>query len=112
MEHKTNPVESLLEKAGAFTSTSYELLKLKALDKTSDVASSIISRLFLFAAIFILVMVVNIGVALWLGELLGKTYYGFFLEGGFYLLVTIILLLTHSRIKERVSNSIITQALN
>jgi uncharacterized membrane protein len=35
----------------------------------------------------------NIGLAIWLGELLGKMYYGFFIIAGFYFLVSVIVFL-------------------
>ena len=112
MENETNPIESLFERAEAYTKTSYELIKLKALDKTSGAASALVSRLCLIAVLFLFIVVVNIGVALWLGEILGKSYYGFFIEAAFYFLVVVVLLLMHSWIKQRVSSSIITQVLN
>jgi ABC-type transport system involved in cytochrome bd biosynthesis fused ATPase/permease subunit len=57
-------------------------------------------------------LVLNIGIALWLGELLGKNYYGFFIVAVFYLLSAIVLhFFLHNWIKKPVSNLIITQAL-
>jgi hypothetical protein len=112
VENESSPLESLFERAEAYSRTSFELIKLKTLDLTSGVASSLVSRLLLGGVLLLFTMVLNIGVALWLGEILGKSYYGFFVEAAFYLLVGVILLFMHSRIKQRVSNSIITQALN
>jgi hypothetical protein len=33
----------------------------------------------------------NVGIALWLGELLGKVFYGFFAVAAFYILIGIII---------------------
>jgi hypothetical protein len=33
----------------------------------------------------------NLGVALWLGEILGKQFYGFFVVAGFYIVLGLIL---------------------
>ncbi|HLP19907.1 MAG TPA: hypothetical protein VK174_06380, partial [Chitinophagales bacterium] len=67
---------------------------------------SVIVMLSLFALVF------NIGVALWLGEVLGKSYYGFFIVAGFYLLTGVVLhFFLRSWIKKPVSDLIITQAL-
>ena len=39
MEDKVNLLEPLLEKVEAYSKTSFELIRLKALDKTADVAA-------------------------------------------------------------------------
>jgi len=58
------------------------------------------------------VLVVNIGVALFLGDLLGKNYYGFFIVGAFYLVAAVIAHFFFSHwIKKPFSNLIITQTL-
>jgi hypothetical protein len=42
LEENANLLESLLEKTADYGKTSFELLKLKALDKSSDIISTII----------------------------------------------------------------------
>jgi hypothetical protein len=57
-------------------------------------------------------LVINIGIAMWLGELLGKPYYGFFVVAIFYAVVMALLFIfRHEWIKTPVSNSIITQMI-
>jgi hypothetical protein len=57
-------------------------------------------------------LVLNLGVALWLGELLGKSYYGFFIVAAFYLLAGLVLHFFLQRwIRKPISDLIITQAL-
>ena len=91
MEEKTNLIEPLLERAEEYGKTSYELLKLKALDKTADVASTLISRAAVVLVLSIFIVLVNIGLSLWLGDVLGKSYYGFFCVAGFYVIIGIVL---------------------
>jgi hypothetical protein len=83
MEDKINFIEPLFEKAEEYGKTSCELFKLKALDKTTQVISTFVSRgaVVLFLSMFN--VIVNIGIALWLGDILGKPYYGFFCVAGF-----------------------------
>jgi hypothetical protein len=64
----------------------------------------------LLAAFF--AFTINIAVALWIGDLLGAAYYGFFIVAGFYALVAIILLIMHPSIKKSVNNNIIKQLFN
>lgn len=112
MESKSNLIDPLLEKAEAYTKTSFELLKLKTVDKTADVTSTLASRSLFTLIVSFFAFALNIAIALWLGDLLGKAYYGFLIVASCYLLVGVILLIIHPFIKGRVSNVIIRQLLN
>lgn len=108
MNNIATPIETLFEKAENYSKTSLELLKLSAIDKSADVASSFAVRFVIITIIAIFTLVTNIGVALWLGEQLGKSYYGFFAVAVFYLIVAILLYLFRNEwIKTPTSNSII-----
>lgn len=112
MNEQSGLIESLIEKGEQYGKTTLELLKLKTLDKSADVASNLVSWLIvvIFAVLFFLIL--NIGVALWIGELLGKSYYGFFAVSGFYALLAILFGIFRKQwIKNPVNNSIITQVL-
>ena len=105
-------IESLIEKGEQYGKTTIELLKLKTLDKSADVVSSMVSWLIviIFAVLFFLIF--NIGVALWLGELMGKSYYGFFAVSGFYALLALLFSIFRKQlVKNPLNNSIITQVL-
>jgi hypothetical protein len=105
-------LESLLEKGERYGKTSLELLKLKTLDKSAEVISNMVSWtvVAVFAVLFFLIL--NIGIALWLGELMGKSYYGFFAVSGFYAVLAIVFVIFRKQmIKEPLNNSIITQVL-
>lgn len=113
MDEQSSLIESLIEKGEQYGKTTIELLKLKTLDKSADVASNLVSWLIvvIFAVLFFLIL--NIGVALWLGELLGKSYYGFFAVSGFYALLAIVFALFRKQfIKDPVNDSIISQVLD
>ena len=112
MEIKVKLLEPLLEKAEAYGETSMELLKLKALDKTADITATLISRFLLSLVVLILVFTLNIAIAFWLGDMLGKVYYGFLVVAACYALAGIILLLIHPFIKTRVQNTLIRQMFN
>jgi len=113
MDEQSGLIESLIAKGEQYGKTTLELLKLKTLDKSADVASNLVSWLIvvIFAVLFFLIL--NIGVALWIGELLGKSYYGFFVVSGFYALLAIVFaVFRKSLIKNPVNESIITQVLD
>ena len=96
MEEKINFIDPLVEKAEQYGKTSYELLKLKTVEKTADIVSTSVSRgaVVLFLSMF--TVIVNIGIALWLGDILGKTYYGFFCVAGFYGIIGGVFLMNSS----------------
>lgn len=93
MAQNSSLVDSLLEKATDYSNTSIELIKLKAVDKTSDSVSSIVAPTIIILVVGIALLFLNLGLALWLGPLLGELSYGFLLVGGFYIVVSIILYL-------------------
>ncbi|WP_372774842.1 hypothetical protein [Mangrovibacterium sp.] len=112
MEEQTELIDELIEKGQKYGQTTLHLLKLRTLDKTSDVLSNIVSWLPVILAALIFFLILNIGIGLWLGEFLGKMYYGFFAVSGFYCLITIILLIFRKPLlKHPMTNSIINQIL-
>ncbi len=56
MEDNGKLIESLLERATEYGKTSFEILKLKALNKTSDIASTFLpyAVVIVFLAVFML----------------------------------------------------------
>jgi hypothetical protein len=90
METTSNSIESLLESMEAYGKTTYELSKLKAMDATTTVASSLISRLIIIILTMLFVFVLSMGIALMIGDFMGKTYYGFLIVAAFYLIAVII----------------------
>jgi len=113
METKTNPAGPILESVEQYAKTSYELIELKLLDKTADLAASLTIRLSLTIIFLFLLFILNIAVALWAGDLLGKNYYGFFAVAGFYALIGIFLYIFRDKwIKKPIRNSIISHVLN
>jgi hypothetical protein len=112
MEENANLLEMLLERATEYGQTSIELVKLKTLDKTTDIISSFIplALVILLAVSFLLFL--NLGLAFWLGEILGKTYYGFFLVAAFYAFTGIIIqFFMHNWIKKLVGDKFIKRIL-
>lgn len=109
METNENSVDLLFAKAEEFSKTNLELLKLKSIDKTADIGSTMFSRLLLILAICLFSLTFTIAVSFWLGELLGKVFYGFFIVAFIYGIIGLVLFIVHPRIKTKVGNEIITQ---
>lgn len=113
MENQSPSFTSLFENAGSYIETRIDLLKLQAINKSSDVTSSLVSRIAILLILAFALFIFNIGLALWIGVLLGKTYLGFFVVAGFYALVALLLhFFRYSWIKEPLSSAIIKKMLN
>jgi hypothetical protein len=91
MEEKANLLELLLERATDYGKTSVELVKLKAIDKAADLVSSVIPLSVFILLISIFLLFLNLGIAFWLGEILGKVFYGFFIVAAFYIITGLII---------------------
>lgn len=112
MENKPNLIESLLESATDYGKTSYELAKLKAVDKTADLVSSLLPHYIVLVIIASSVLFVSIGLAFWLGEILGRIYFGFLVIAAFYAISGILIhFFMHNWIKKCVSDNFIKQVL-
>ncbi len=112
MEQNAKMLESLLEKAEDFGKTSLELVKLKTLDKTSQIVSTFIPYSVVFILVASFMIFLNLGLAFYLGDILGKTYFGFFVIAAFYILTWLVFyVFFHKRLKKYICNSIINQML-
>jgi len=113
MENEPGTFGALFEKTGDYLETRLDLLKLRAVDKTSDVTSSLVSRIAIAVVLFIAILIVNIGLALWVGELVGRVYVGFFIVAAFYaLLALLIYVFRKTWIKDPITNLLIKKLLN
>ena len=105
-------IESLLERTVEYGKTSLELVKLKTLDKTSEVVSSFIPHSIVFLFIASLLFFLNLGLAFWLGEIMGNNSYGFFVVAAFYGVLGIVIhFFMHDWLKKKICNYIIKQVL-
>jgi hypothetical protein len=112
MQLNSSFIEPLLERIAQFGQLNIDLFKLKFLDKASTLISSIIARFLLWSMVSFFVIFLTFAVALWLGDMLGKNYYGFFIVSLFYGLLAIFIWLSQPSIKMRVSNWIVSKILN
>ena len=112
MEDNTNLIESLLERTTEYGKASFELVKLKALDKTTEAVSSLAPNTVVFVLIAVFMLFLNLGLAFWLGEVLDRIYYGFFVVAAFYGLAGLVVhFFMHDRLKKIVGDYFIKHVL-
>ena len=108
MEEEKNSTDKWVNSITDLIDSHRNLIAVKVVEHTSlGISLSIIGILSLIMAVFVLLFT-GIGSAWWLGEYLQNMKVGFFIIGGFYTLVFIILLLTSPGIWiPRIRNAII-----
>lgn len=112
MENKEKLIELLVQKTIDLSKTTLELIRLKTLDKTSDVVSSMIPHSFVLIMLASFAIFLNFGIAFWLGEILNSSYLGFFVIAGFYIFIGIAFhVFIHKWIKKTIYNYMIKQLL-
>ena len=113
MDEKYKYIEPLIESIEAYSKTGVELVKLKTIDKVADGTSSMVAWLPVIIALILFFVIVNFGLALWIGSMLEMIYMGFFIVAGFYALAGIILYIFKDKwIKKPLYVSMINQMLN
>ncbi len=113
MDKPIELIEKLIERGEDYGKTSIELLKLKTIDKSANLVSVLVSWFVVIAFALLFFTLLNIAVALWLGDLLGNKTYGFFIVAGFYGLLSLVFLVFRKQlVKNAINNSIVKQLLD
>jgi len=90
LEEKST-LENFAEHVKEYFNTSFEIVKLKVIDKSLAVVSQLISGIML-AIIFIIAFVfLSIGVAVWISSSMNNSFAGFLIVGGIYLVLALII---------------------
>jgi len=112
MENNATPIEVLFQRAEDYGKTTFMLLRLGAINKSANLASFIATKAIVFLAVALFLITFNVGLSLWIGELLGKSYYGFFIVSILYIAVTAVLHIFRIRwIQKPVRNAVIVEML-
>ena len=111
-EAQQTDIDNLLSDAGDYIETRTTLWKLKAVESLSDVSGELVSGMGMIVISSFVIIIFSIGIALLIGDWIGKSYYGFFIVGGLYTIVGLILYARRSQwLKEPFSNMLIRKIL-
>src|ERR1700744_1904067 len=112
MEEQQVDIDNLLSDAGDYIETRTTLWKYKAIESLSDVSGELVSGLALIVMVSFVIILFSIGFALLIGEWIGKSFYGFFLMGGFFGIIGLIIYARRSHwLKAPFSNMLIRKIL-
>ncbi len=113
MDDNVKLIESLLESTFRYGVKELELLKLKTINKTSNVVSGMVPHAIVLIILFLFLLFLNFGLAFWLGEILGNNFYGFFVIAAFYAIVGLVIhFFMHKWIKRKIGNFLVKQIFN
>lgn len=109
----TASIEKLIEKADSYARTTLDIYKHNAIYKSTDIFSSLAVKVTMIVILFIFSFMVNMALALWIGEELGKMYFGFLAVAAGYLVLGLLLyIFRRPIIKKPVTDFIIGRTLN
>lgn len=112
MEDQQQDIDILLSDAGDFIETRTTLWKLKAIESLVDVSGELVAGLGMIVMTSFVVIIFSIGLALLIGDWLGKSFYGFFIIGGIYGIVALVIYARRNRwLKDPFSNMLIRKIL-
>lgn len=113
MEIQDHSLKSIMTNAETYVETRIEILRLKFVDKASEALSAVTTGLSIFVVLAFGVFAVSIGLALMLGDLLGKSWYGFFVVGGVYAIAGILMYVNRKKwLKSRFDDLFVRVLLN
>lgn len=104
-------IETLSNSLKKYLLLNYEIIKLEVIRKTSEIGSSLFSSMMLGIALFLFAFTLSIGVGFYLSALLGDTFSGFGIIAGFYLLISIILLIGRKKLIEKPFRNLIIRKI-
>ena len=110
MEGKPTNVEELFQKIKEYADVRLNLFKLKSINKFAGFMSLSITLIILIVIFSTILLCITIGAALLIGEWVGKIYYGFFIVGGIYLIIGLVIYSMRDKlIKTKVSDKLIKE---
>lgn len=101
-------VDGLVDEVVSYTKTQVNELSDLVARKTSVILASMVYILILLGLVFLAFIFCAFTLALYLGEILGKTYYGFLITSGAIILISIFIYLWgHQSIAAKIKNHLL-----
>jgi len=110
MEKVYAKIEDLADTAKEYINTRVESIKLTVAEKTSVVIANAVTVLAVAFVFFLFIIFGSVALSFGLGEWIGKTWAGFLIVAGLYLLIGIVVWIGRERIiRLPVMNALIRQ---
>lgn len=113
MENERTGIDDLFSKGRDYLNTRIDLFRLKAIHKVSEVLPATVMILILLGLSMMILLFLSVGLALYLGHVLGAMHYGFFIVGGIYIITGLVFFLFRkSLLKTPLSNWLIRNLMD
>jgi|SRR5450432_3415088 hypothetical protein len=108
----TDSIKTLIDKSKDYLDTKIELTRLKTIDKSADVLSTVVVTVSILFVSAVLILFASLGLALLIGKMLGAYHYGFFIMAGFYAIILLVIYVKREKwIKTPIANELINKML-
>lgn len=87
MKNDPDLIDELFKRVSEFSITYIELIKLKTVNSITEAVSALFPGFVVSILLAAFILFLNLGLAVWLGDMFGKLYYGFFIVAAFYLVL-------------------------
>ena len=112
MKPKPEDTIPLMDDVEQFVKTNVELYILRGTGIATRVVSSLLASLVVWALVFIVLFMLGMGLALYIGHLMGNMYSGFLLMAAAFTLITIFVYFRrYKMIRKPLMHGLITQIL-
>lgn len=111
MKLNLEQIEDLIVNLKSYASSSFEIIKLEAVERTSSIAANFISGLVIGLVVILFAFFSSLGICFYLSELLGNNYWGFGIVAGAYLLLGIVLIIGRKKLLNKPIRNRIIQEL-
>jgi hypothetical protein len=113
MENQEKLVTPLFEKIREYGETSYELIKLKTVEKIVRLFSGVVTRMIIITAFCLFLIFLSIALAICLGQICGEMYMGFAWVGlGYGFLGGVLVLFLKKRLKKGIADAMVKNIFN
>lgn len=110
MEKTFAKAEELIDSVKEYVNTRIESVKLSAAEKGSKIMANVIAGIIVAVILFLFIIFVGIALSFALAEWTGKTWLGFLIVAGLYLLIGIVIWAAREKlIRLPVMNALIKQ---
>lgn len=113
MSEQNVELNTLIKNVEDLSKTSIDLAKLKAIDKTSNLFSGILSVVFILGVFMLFFLFANIALALYINSFYNNFYVGFLYLSSFYFLLCMLFIIFRKQIiKTPIANYFVKKLLN
>lgn len=91
MEELKTKAEAFTKSVSDYLDTYYKLTLVKVTQKSTNLVSAILAGVASLILLFLVLFFIGIGVSWWLGDLLNSRPAGFFIVGGIFILLIVVI---------------------